>query len=176
MKRGFLFFFVFIMGSFLHAQNSIWRMFEGDQFNIQFPIGWKVQEVSDDLKKIGIQFFAIADQENAKDKFRENVNILVENIQDATIDLKSYAQKSEDIIKKSVVDLKKFHKKTIQLPSGECYVFQYHGKQSAMDLFWYQVLWVKNSKAYILTLTSDEKSHWDFKRAFELIAQSFVIK
>jgi hypothetical protein len=167
--------FLFV-GSFLHAQTSIWKMFESEKFSVQFPIGWKVQEINDDLKKAGIEFLAMADKENAKDLFRENVNLLVENINDATIDLKTYAQKSEDAIKKNIIDLKRFHKKTIKLPSGECYVFQYHGKQSALDLFWYQVVWVKNSIAYILTLTSDERSHWDFKRAFEVIAQSFIIK
>jgi len=166
----------FVLGTFLYSQTGIWKMFENEKYSLQFPTGWKIQEINDDLKNAGIEFLAMADKENAQDIFRENVNLLVENIKDATIDLKTYAQKSEDAIKKSIIELKRFHKKTIMLPSGECYVFQYHGKQSSLYLFWYQVVWVKNSTAYILTLTSDEKSHWDFKRAFEVIAQSFMIK
>jgi len=151
-------------------------MFDADQFSLQFPTGWKIQEISSDFKNADVQFLAIADQENSTDKFQENLNLIVENLQDATIDLKAYAKKSEDAIKKNIEGLKMFHKKTSVFEAGECFIFQYHGKLSANDLFWYQVYWVKDAKAYVLTLTSDEKSHWDFKRAFEVIAQSFIIK
>lgn len=176
LKFIFLVLLPLTVGSCLNAQTGIWKMFESEQFSIQYPTGWKIQELTGDLKNLGIQLMAIADPEDSKDKFRENLNLLVENIQDASIDLKTYAQKNEELIKNSVEGLKMFNRKTAFLGAGECCIFQYHGKSSNNDVFWYQVYWVKDSKGYILTLTSDEKSHWNFKRAFEVIAQSFVIK
>ena len=79
-------FILLILTHSAFSQNSISTekaKFIKDSYNIQYPKTWKL----DTSKSMGVDLFIFSPLENETDKFRENVNILIQDLRGQNIDL-----------------------------------------------------------------------------------------
>src|SRR5512133_3396692 len=72
-----------------------WKTLNENDYSIQYPSDWTLQKPGQN----GAIFFIISDQTSSQDQFRENVNLLIQDLTGMDIDMDKYVQISEDQIK-----------------------------------------------------------------------------
>ncbi len=134
-------------------------------FTISYPQNWETKQIS------GIVAF-LSPLENKEDKFRENVNVVVEDISGKQLSSEQYAKAADDAwlkydIKLRVVDFQK----TNLNGKDAFYTIAENDK-----LKYKQYKFVKNNTAYILTYTSAPDKFSKFLNTADTIIKSFEIK
>lgn len=170
-----LFILPFITLSFFgHAQfDTIGQItkYVNESYNVQYPASWTI----DTSKKLGADFFIFSPKENDSDKFRENVNLIVQDLSGQNIDLDKYAQISEGQIKELATDGKIYESKKITTAKTEYYKIIYSMTQSVFKLKIEQYYLVKNDKAFVITFSSEFDKFDVFKIVGEEILNSFTL-
>ncbi len=149
-----------------------WKTYEVSDYSIQYPDSWELNQSG----QMGTSFILFSPLESRKDKFRENINFLIQDLSDYNLDLNEYAKISEGQIKKLVTNSTLIESKRIINGSNEYHRVIYSGDQGIFHLKYEQFFWVKNEKAYILTLTCEQEKFSDFKKVGEEILNSFMFK
>lgn len=149
-----------------------WKILELPNFSIEYPSGWDL----DQSGQMGTSFILFSPLESEKDAFRENVNLLIQDLTGYNIDLNSYTEISEQQIKTMVTNSTLFESKRVNNGNQEYHKIIYAGDQGIFRLKFEQYYWVISDKAYVLTLTCQEHKYEDFKAIGEKIINSFKLK
>jgi serine/threonine-protein kinase len=174
------FFIVSAMFSQLNAQEddntvSFRNLYfiERPNYSIAYPSNW---EESFD-KTFGVEFILFSPLASKEDKFRENVNLLIQDLSNYDLDLDKYTELSVNQIKTMVTNSVLIESNRIS--KGENDNFQkiiYSGDQGAYKLKFEQYYFVKDKKAYVLTFTGEQSEFDKYKESAEETMNSFVIK
>ena len=114
-------------------------------------------------------------QKSVKKEFKENVNLIVQDLTGYNIDLNQYVEISENQIKTMITDGNIISSERVKKDEKEFQRVIYTGKQGIYDLKFEQYYWVENNNAYVLTLTCEITAYTDFKNTGEKILNSFEI-
>lgn len=155
----------------VHAQKT-WKTITQDAYTIKHPSNW----TSDTSGKMGVDVFLFSEHTSAEDKFAENVNVLVQDLAGYDIDLDKYTEISEQQIKTMMKDGKITKSERITSGSQPYHRIIYVGKQSGFDLKFEQRYYVKNEKAFVLTLTCEASQFDNYKAIGTKIMGSFQLK
>ena len=143
-----------------------WKVFSDSSFEILYPDTWELSETR------GVAFLALSQQINEQDLFRENVNLLIQDLKGTGLDLKKYTEISHAQIDEMIPNSK--------LISSQFYddyhEVVYQGDQNGQQLQFLQHYYVINEKAFVLTYTAQKT---DFDRYLEVsrkIMDSFKLK
>lgn len=139
-------------------------------FSIKFPGDWEKKE-----NYLGAVVFALSPLENQEDQFRENVNIIVEDIHDDTKP-KDYYQTSLSELKKSVSDFVMHENgytsiNRINMKRG---IFSY--RLEGFRIKTLQYAYIQERRGYIISFTSIPDNFPEYRSQFEKIAQSFRLE
>ena len=164
----------------VYAQNSSqantiylnWKRYESSNFSIRYPSSWELNLE----KKMGETFILYSPIETSQDKFRENVNLYVENLISTNLSLDQYAQSSINQVRNFINNFILIESKKMKIGTNEYYQLIYKGDQGVLKLIFTQNLWVKGNKAYILTFTSEQSKYSKFKELGESILKSYTFK
>lgn len=153
------------------AQKQPVATLEKELFKVQYPNKWTI----DTSRMMGSEFFIFSPKENATDKFRENVNLIIQDISGQNIDLDKYAQISKEQIN-TMGDGARIHEsKKIKKGKSEFYKMIYDMKQGAFKLKIEQYYFVTNTRAYVLTLATESTKFANFKTVGEGVLNSFQV-
>ena len=152
--------------------NLNWKTYEVSDYSIQYPDSWELNQNG----QMGTSLILFSPLESRKDKFRENINLLIQDLSGYNLDLNEYAKISEGQIKTLVTNSILIESKRIKNGSNEYQRVIYTGDQGIFHLKYEQFFWVKNDKAYILTLTCEQDKFSVFKKVGEEILNSFMFK
>ncbi|HEX4957974.1 MAG TPA: hypothetical protein VFV46_07330 [Lacibacter sp.] len=150
MKLVFVATFLFF-GLFVSAQNNN-PLIETSTYSIQPPKGWTV----DTSKTQGAELFLFSSLENKKDQFRENINLIVQNISSYGLSLDEYVKISEkqiqsEMLKDGVlISSERMHKDRRD--------FQKMIYTMSLGVFKLKILqyaFMVNGSAYVLTFTAE---------------------
>ncbi|HBX49919.1 MAG: hypothetical protein A2275_10350 [Bacteroidetes bacterium RIFOXYA12_FULL_35_11] len=161
--------------SFSFAQSTApsgWLIFDNVDFSIQYPGDWD----SGDASQTGLIFSAFSKVKSNKDKFRENVNIVTEDLFGKNFDLDKYASVSEAQIEKMIEKGKLIESKRITLNGISFQKMIYTGKSSDIKMKFVAYFCVEKSRAIVLTLTCEESEFSDYSETGEQIISSFKLK
>lgn len=148
-----------------------WNVLDNPDFSIRYPKDW----VLDESKQMGTTFFLFAPLDTGKDNFRENINLLIQDLGGMKMNMDQYVAISEKQLTQLITDGKLLESKR-QNNDPEHHMMVYTGKQGQFDLKFSAHFWIVNSKAYVLTFTG-ETTHFDaYNEAAQTIMNSFVIK
>ena len=86
--------------------------------------------------------------------FRENVNLVKEDISKMDMTLFDYVKNSEGVLEKYMSDLRDLNIEQ----KGERYWLTYTATQERMDLYFVQMIELNEGVIYILTYTSNDQS------------------
>lgn len=149
-----------------------WKSLNESDFAIQYPDTFDL----DKSGQMGLSFILLSKQTSQQDLFRENVNLLIQNIAGKNIDLNKYVEISENQIKTMITNWNLIESKRLSENSKKFQRVIYTGKQGQFDLKWQQYYWVENKKAYVLTLTCEQNQYDNYVSVGEGIMKTFKIK
>ena len=149
------------------------KTYANDQFSIAYPSTWK--EKSGGPNGIAISF--LSPKETPLDNFKENVNIIVQDLSGQSMDLEMYAELSESGIK-SLINKGKIIESTRVHAEGKAAFHKiiYTADANGFHLKFEQYYFVQAEKAFVVTLTCEEKRFDAFRKIGEKILDSFVVK
>lgn len=134
-------------------------------FVINYPQNWEIKQIS------GIVAF-LSPMENNEDKFRENVNVLVEDLSNNPLNLEQYEKAAVDAWLKADSKLRLIDTQKINLKGQDAF----YTIAENDTLKFKQYILVKNNKAFVLTFTSEPGKFDKFLNIAETIMKSFEIK
>lgn len=150
--------------------NPDWKTLKGSNYTIQYPQGWELNESG----QMGTAFILFAPLDSIQDQFKENVNLLIQNLSGLNVNLDKYAEVSAEQIKKSIMNSIIIENKRIKNSSEEYHLMIYTGDQGAFHLKFEQHYWIKDQKAYVLTLTCEQDKFTKYKDTGESILNTFT--
>ncbi len=168
MKKIF-FISLYILLLSCSSQTGKWKTFKGENFTIDYPADWELNENN----KIGASFVLLSPLESAQDLFKENVNLLIQDLSGQSIDLNKYVEITENQVKTMLPNSTLIESKRIKNSSQEYQHMIYSGDQGTNHLKFEQYFWVISNKAYVLTLTCEENKFDAYKQTGEKILNSF---
>ncbi len=148
-----------------------WKTFDQPQYSIQYPSDWELNEHG----QMGASFFLFSPKKSEADQFRENVNLIIQDLTSYNIDLDQYAQISEEQIKTLATNSRILENKRMKNEAGEYQEIIYTGDQGIFNLQYMQHYWVINGMAYVLTFTAEQSEFSRFEKTAKKIFASFVI-
>lgn len=142
-----------------------------DLYQIRYPKTWYI----DTSGQMGTDFFMFSRLTNVNDNFKENINLLVQQLEDENVNLEQYVSISQKEIESKIEDGYILSNEKKQSSNGEFQKVIYTGTQGNYKLKFEQNYWVINGKAFILTFTSEVHQYKFFQKVAESIMSSFEI-
>jgi hypothetical protein len=149
-----------------------WELLKEEDYSIQYPKDWELSQNG----QMGTKFILFSALEDEDDQFRENVNLISQDLGSNTVDLDQYTEISEKQIKTMMTNCTVYESKRIKNVNGEYQKLIYAADQGAFRLKFEQCYWIQNEKAYVLTLTCEESKFSRYKETGEKIMNSFVLR
>ena len=154
------------------AQNK-WKSFSDKGYTIQYPGNWDM----DTTQQMGTSFIIFSKPTGPDDHFRENVNLLIQDLSGKNINLDKYVKISEEQIKTAIVNGKLLNSKRYTSANGRQYQkVIFLGDQGMFKLKFEQYYFVERGKAYVLTLTCEADKFDSYKETGEKILNSFSMR
>jgi hypothetical protein len=151
------------------AQKQPVATLEKQLFKVQYPNKWTI----DTSKTMGTEFFIFSPRENSNDQFRENVNLIIQDLSGQNIDLDKYADISKQQINAMANNPKIHESKKVKKGKSEFYKMIYEMTQGTLRLKLEQYYFVTNARAFVLTLATESNKFKNFKPVGEGILDSF---
>jgi hypothetical protein len=171
-KMAFLVFLLINAISFGQIKENNWKTIDENTYSVQYPENW---ELNTD-KSMGTSFILFTQQTSTDDKFRENVNLIIQNLEGYNLNLDDFVTISEEQINKMVTNGKIIKSKRLFKNNSEFQKVIFTGDQGLFQLKFAQYYFIKDEKAYVLTFTSEQEQFENYKLISEKILASFILK
>jgi len=153
------------------GQTKNWNNLNGANYTINYPSEWELNKSG----LMGTKFIIFSPLSSKGDNFKENINLIIQDLTAHNIDLNQYVKISEKQIKTIITEGKIISSTRLNKDGKEFQKVIYTGKQGIYDLQFEQYYWVENNNAYILTFTCKAAEFSDYKNIGEKILNSFVL-
>ena len=154
------------------GQTNDWNTLNEKNYSIEYPSDWELNKSG----QMGTKFILFSQLTSKNDQFKENVNLIVQDLTGHNIDLNQYVEISENQIKTMITDGNIISSERVKKDEKEFQRVIYTGKQGIYDLQFEQYYWIENNNAYVLTLTCEITAFTDIKNTGEKILNSFEIR
>lgn len=150
----------------------IWPSLQDSSYTLLYPPGWEPNESG----ALGTAFFLFAPRESPQDSFRENINLLIEDLAAARMDLDAYIAYSVEKGRQFMDDLVILDSTRLQDERGPYHQLIFTGRQGIFRLKWKQHYRVFGRKAYVLTFTAQESRFAAYLEQVDRVMQSFALR
>jgi len=149
-----------------------WKTLNENGYEIQYPDGWDL----DKSGQMGTSFILLSRLSLPQDKFRENVNLMIQDLKGMNIDLIKYVEISEGQIRTLITNGDIIASNRQKANGLDYQKVIYTGDQGIYKLKFEQYYWVKNEKAIVLTFTCEINQFEKYKEIGERILNSFKLQ
>ena len=146
-----------------------WKTLSENNYSIHYPESWEV----DKSGKLGMSFMLLSKLTSDKDEVRENVNLLVQDLPGGKMSLDKYVEISEGQIKSVISNASIIESTRENSDEFEYHKVLYTGDEGENKFKFEQHIYIKNGKAYVLTLTCELDQFDKYKEDGEKILNSF---
>ena len=166
-----------LLSSFVaHAQTTkkdSLSIYKGKGFSLQYPSQWKL----DTSGLMGSTCFIFAPADDTQDKFRENVNVVIQDLTGSGIDLEQYKGITEKQLPSMFPD-SKFDESVILHTENntEYYRVSYKFSQGGANIHITSICFIQDEKAYLATFSTEVARYEQYKTAGEAMLKSFTVK
>ncbi|WP_310430263.1 PsbP-related protein [Chamaesiphon sp. VAR_48_metabat_135_sub] len=154
------------------AISNSWKQLDRLNYSLQYPNDWDLAE----SEGIGAVFVILAPLESKEDKFRENVNLVIEDLKGQTIDLDRYAKLSKGQLKAALTNFNLIDSQKKSNGGREYFKAIFTWDDAPFRLKVEQYYWIVDGKAYVLTFTSEQDKFANFSETGEKILNTFTFK
>ena len=172
MKNLFLFLLIVGFSVISFAQEPEWKSIEADKYSLQYPSEWQL----DQSGLMGTKFIIFAPQASNSDKFKENVNLISQDLTGKNVTLEQYVELSVQQVKLMIPNCKMVENELIKKDDLEFHKIQYTGDQGPFNLTFKQYLFFQNEIAFVITLTCEQSEFENYKEVGSKILDSFTLK
>jgi hypothetical protein len=149
-----------------------WNTLNKKSFSIQYPSEWELN----DSGILGTSFILLSPLNTETDLFRENINLITEDLKGTEIDLDVYKDISVEQCKQFVTNFYLIQIEKLENNFGDCYHLIYSGEQGIYKLIFEQYYWIIKDKAYVLTFTAEQNKYKEYLELAYKIINTFEIK
>lgn len=169
----YLFLLLATMLSAVSAQttNVEWKEYKGEKFRIQYPATWQ----PDASKTMGADLFLFTPLEGQTDDFRENVNIIIQDLTGQHIDLAKYKEITDQQLKNLANDLEVYESVLENAGGSQSYRVSYSMKQGKYHLRVISRCYIKGEKAYLATFTSEVDAFHQYAAVAVDVLKTFAL-
>ena len=146
-----------------------WKSLSENSYSIEYPENWELNKSG----QMGTSFILFSQLSSGQDQFKENVNLIIQDLTGHNLDLDKYVEISEGQIKTMITDGNLIESKRITTGDLNYHKVIYTGRQGVFNLKFEQYFWVVGDKANILTLTCEESQFDNYQIIGERILNSF---
>jgi hypothetical protein len=146
--------------------------FVNKMYQIKYPKNWQL----DSSKTMGTDLLLFAPLENESDKFRENVNIIIQNLAGQNIDLEKYKLITDNQLANAALDAKVSESEIVKTGSESFYRTTYAMTQGKLRLKISSKCFIKNDKAFLVTFTSEIEKYDSYKKIGDEILNTFRLR
>ena len=172
MTKKILAVFILILSWTLGAQEtSKWETYDTDAYRMIYPSSWQLDETGRNKTE-----FIILSKREKEDPFRENINLIAQDLSNQIMNLESYVALSVDQIKNVVAESKIFESKIITKNGEPVNSIVWSGLLNGKRLKFKQLLFINDNIAYALTLTCEEEQYDNYIETADQILNSFILK
>ena len=159
-----------------------WKTLNQNNYALKYPQNWELQQSEDTQSgtvvstNVRYQFAVLSQLESTRDKFRENVNLVIEDLNGKEVDLATYSRVAEDQLKSQMKNCKILEHQTTSKGSRQYDKIVWTWDYETLPLKVEQYAWLLNGKVYILTFTSEQSKFFQFQEIGEKILDTFTFK
>jgi len=164
--------FLLTITSWSQKTPADWKVLSQNNFSIQYPTNWDLDQTG----HLGTTFQILSELTSIEDPFRENVDLIIQDLRGTTIYLNKYVKMSEEKLGTFLTNFNMLESKRIKDHRGEFHKLIFTGETEDLRLKFEQYIWVKGIKAYILTFHTELNQFDNYKETGEKILNSFKIK
>jgi hypothetical protein len=139
-------------------------------FTIKYPPDWEEQQGPE-----GAAVTFLSPREDAADKFRENINVLIQSLPDPDMSLQEYTDLSTTQGPQLIEGFKVLDQDEISLSGHAATRVHYSGGISGNDFEWEAVWLVEGGKAYVITFTASPDRFSDYLERAQAALNSFQL-
>ena len=179
----------FLWGQFVIEQaiaapivTTNWKTLNRNNYTLKYPQTWELQQSENTESgtvispNVRYQFAVLSQLESNQDKFRENVNLVIEDLNGRTVDLATYSQVAADQLKLRMKNCKILEHKITNKGSRQYDKIVWTWDYETVPLKLEQYAWLLDGKVYILTFTIEQSKFSQFQQIGEKILNTFVFK
>lgn len=144
--------------------------FKKGNFTIEYNSNWELNTTETN----GADVVLFTELEK-NDTFRENVNVLVQDLKGMNMTMEKYVTLSEEQIKTLVSDSKIMVSKSVNDKGKRYHMIVWRGYLANNNLKLKQLFFIKNEKAYIITYTALPETFNKFLKEANVILKSFKL-
>jgi|JI9StandDraft_2_1071091.scaffolds.fasta_scaffold22657_2 hypothetical protein len=147
------------------------RTVNNSEFSISYPSNWE-------LKEHGIhntRLIVLSEQESSSDKFRESVNLIVQDLTGFNYDLDTFAAISKEQAPMMIPNFNLISEEKVVEKDRSFYKVFFTGDNGSFQFKFEQYYFVVHNRAYILTLTTEKSKFEVFRSIGERILNSFKL-
>lgn len=149
-----------------------WVLVDDPSYSLYYPDSFDLDKTG----RMGLDVILLSRPTSKNDLFRDNINLMIQNLENTGIDLKQYVEISENQIKTVIPEVHILESKTQTKNNKTFHRIVYTGKQEPYSLKWLQYYWVEKNKAYVLTLTCEINQYNHYVKVGEKIINTFNLK
>ncbi len=149
-----------------------WKLLYEKEYVIQYPGNWRLEQSG----KMGLTFILYSQSSSNPDRFDKNVNLLVQDLKGKKMRLDKYVEISEKQVKTEIAYGTILESKRIYNGDNNYHKLLYTGNTGIFKFKFLQYYWIKNEKAYVLTLTCDINEFDCYKETAEKVMNSFALQ
>jgi PsbP len=171
MKIGYTL-LLLLIANYCISQTNETVTYTKANYSIQYPTSWQL----DTATKMGASLFIFSPLENNADNFKENVNIMIQDLGNQKIDLEKYKQISDKQIKQMGVNAKVIQSIIVTTSKQPYYRVAYSIVQQGVKIQIVTKCVIVNNKAYLATFSGDYNKFEQYKSVCKEIINSFYVK
>lgn len=148
-----------------------WKVLKGENYWMIHPEEWELNTSG----QMGTAYALLSPISSSEDKFRENLNFMIQDLSGSNMSLEKYTEISKEQVKTLLTGAKIIESTLI---SGNTRNYQktiFTGKQGVFNLIFEQHYWVEDEKAFVLTFTCEENQYEVYKIIGDKMLNSFQL-
>lgn len=149
-----------------HAQE--FKTLEHTDYSIEYPQNWEMNDSAGQ----GMEFIVLSPKVSPGDLFRENVNLVAEDLGELDIDLEKYVELSIEKLKGLLSGISIEEGKVTK----DYRTIIIGGEMQGVPLVFVQRYRISENIAYVLTASFTKDSYEEYKATAQLILESFKLK
>lgn len=154
------------------GQKKNWIEFKKDNYQITYPETW----ILDTSHVSSTEFIIKNPQTSSEDQFKENLNLVIQDLKGLNFDLDNFTALSEQQIQNYMQESEILENERLEKNGFDCQHLIYTATSAGNMLRFEQYYWIIKEKAYVLSFTAEFKSFEDNKNISNNILDSFIIK
>jgi len=146
-----------------------WKSLVENNYAMQYPNDWELSRSG----QMGTSFIVFSPLSSDQDQFRENINLIIQDLTGHQLNLDDYVEISENQLKTMITDCKIIKSERMKAEKADYQKVIFTGTQGIFHLKFEQYYWVVKDEAFVLTFTCEEDQFNKYQALGEHMMTSF---